>query len=72
MSIVAAALVAQGRSLAVVWWRRGWTWSALAMSMHTWLGMRPIEELKQLRYNAQRWAELSLAADSEMTLTGNR
>jgi len=32
------------------------------------LGMRPVEELKRLRYNQRRWENLRLAPDSEMTL----
>ena len=51
----------------------GWS-GTFSLPRELWLGedkrlrMRPVEELKQLRYNERRWADLSLAADSEMTL----
>jgi beta-fructofuranosidase len=51
----------------------GWS-GTFSLPRELWLGednhlrMRPVEELKQLRYNERRWQNLRLAPESEFTL----
>lgn len=52
----------------------GWS-GTFSLPRELWLGddnhlcMRPVEELKQLRYNERRWQNLRLAPEGEFTLT---